>query len=147
MVPAPVAASLSAGCYLPHPSPANDLVHKTKDDDPALFSRLIVTVTVLLSACAVGPDYHRPAAPTEAAFKESAGWKPSTPRAAGSAAAWWSIYNDPLLDQYERQIDISNQTLKASEAAYRQSVAIVDEASASFFPTVTLNASVARQPG
>ncbi len=49
-----------------------------------------------------------------------------------------------MLDGLERQIDVSNQTLKESEAAYREAVAIYDEATASFFPTVGLTGSADR---
>ena len=41
----------------------------------------------------------------------------------------------PVLDGLERQIDISNQNLKAAEAAFRQAEAIVAQARAGFFPT------------
>src|SRR5690348_3309326 len=98
----------------------------------------------LLAACAVGPDYVRPPAPVPAAYKELQGWKPAEPREAASGSPWWSIYDDPVLDGLERQIDVSNQNLKAAEAAYRQSHALVAEARASFFPTLTLDASASR---
>jgi len=97
-----------------------------------------------LAACEVGPDYVRPTAPTPVAYKEIDGWKPSEPQVAASGTAWWTIYNDPLLDDLEKQIDISNQTLKASEAAFRQASALVQEARAAFFPTVALDASAVR---
>jgi NodT family efflux transporter outer membrane factor (OMF) lipoprotein len=92
-----------------------------------------------LAACTVGPDYQRPTAPTPAAYKEVAGWKLAEPQQAGSNQAWWSIYNDAELDALERQIDISNQNLKAAEAAYRQATALVNQARAGFFPTATFN--------
>jgi NodT family efflux transporter outer membrane factor (OMF) lipoprotein len=97
-----------------------------------------------LAGCEVGPDYERPTAPTPAVYKEIDGWKPSQPQEAASGTAWWTIYNDPLLDDLEKQIDISNQTLKASEAAYRQASALVQEARAAFFPTVAADASAVR---
>ena len=97
-----------------------------------------------LAACEVGPDYVRPTAPTPAAYKEIDGWKPSEPRDAASGTAWWTIYGDPLLDDLEKQIDISNQTLKASEAAFRQASALVQEARSAFFPTVAVDASATR---
>ncbi len=97
-----------------------------------------------LAGCEVGPDYERPTAPTPAVYKEIDGWKPSQPREAASGTAWWTIYDDPLLDDLEKQIDISNQTLKASEAAYRQASALVQEARSAFFPTVAVDASAVR---
>jgi outer membrane protein TolC len=79
-----------------------------------------------LSACSVGPDYEKPTAPIPAAYKEQAGWKPGEPRDEIDRGAWWSIYNDPALDDLEKRIDISNQTIKSSEAAYFQARAAVD---------------------
>jgi NodT family efflux transporter outer membrane factor (OMF) lipoprotein len=98
---------------------------------------------VLLSACTVGPDYQRPSAPVPAQYKE-AGWKVGEPLDAIDRGAWWSVYRDPLLDDLEKQIDISNQNLKAAEAAFQQAEWIVTQARAGFFPTVDLNASAQR---
>ncbi len=108
-------------------------------------SALAMITLVGLSGCTVGPKYKRPPAPTTATYKELDGWKPAKPAQAASGEAWWSVYHDPVLDGLERQIDISNQNLKQAEAAYRQAVAIVDEARAGYSPTITLNASGARQ--
>jgi NodT family efflux transporter outer membrane factor (OMF) lipoprotein len=96
------------------------------------------------SACSVGPDYKKPDTPTATQFKEQAGWKASDPQDEIDRGAWWSVYKDPVLDDLEKQIDISNQTLKQSEAAYRQARAVVDQARASFFPTITGNGSAQR---
>ncbi len=98
-------------------------------------------VLALLSACTVGPDYARPSDPVPAAFKESEGWKIAEPKQAASGAPWWSVYNDPVLDQLERQIDINNQNLKLAEASFRQARALLEQARAGYFPTVSLDAS------
>jgi NodT family efflux transporter outer membrane factor (OMF) lipoprotein len=97
-----------------------------------------------LPGCMVGPDYHKPDAPPSAGFKELAGWQIAQPADAIDRGAWWSVYNDPVLDGLERQIDISNQTLKEAEAAYRTARAIVDEARANLFPTLGVTASATR---
>jgi NodT family efflux transporter outer membrane factor (OMF) lipoprotein len=94
-----------------------------------------------LAACTVGPDYQKPAATAPAGYKEIAGWKPAEPQPAASGTAWWSIYSDPVLDGLVAQIDVSNQTLKASEAAFRQASALVREAQAGFYPNVTASGS------
>ncbi|HXU59571.1 MAG TPA: TolC family protein, partial [Verrucomicrobiae bacterium] len=98
----------------------------------------------LLAACEVGPDYKRPPVETPPAYKELDGWKQATPQDAGSNAAWWSVYKDSVLDGLMRQIDISNQNLIASEAAYRQALAITAEARSALFPTITANAGAQR---
>jgi len=98
----------------------------------------------VLTACAVGPNYHRPAAPTPERFKETNGWKPAEPREAASGTSWWSVYGDATLDELEKQIDVSNQTLKASEAAWRQAVAVASQARAALFPTIGVSATAQR---
>ena len=90
-----------------------------------------------LCACTVGPDYLRPSAPTSAQFKEAKGWKIVTPGDMFDRGPWWSLYKDPELSLLLSQVDISNQTIKAAVAAYEQAVAIIREAQAGYFPTVT----------
>jgi NodT family efflux transporter outer membrane factor (OMF) lipoprotein len=103
---------------------------------------LSTAAAALLAACSVGPDYHRPDAPVPTTYKE--GWKTVEPQDATDRGAWWAIYNDPLLDELERQIDISNQNLRAAEASYRQARAVVAQARAGYFPAVSVAASVTR---
>jgi NodT family efflux transporter outer membrane factor (OMF) lipoprotein len=100
-------------------------------------------VAVVVSACTVGPDYRRPDAPVPAQYKET-GWKVGEPSDGIDRGAWWSVYKDPVLDDLEKQIDISNQNLKAAEAAFQQAEWIVAQARAGFFPTFNLNASAQR---
>jgi NodT family efflux transporter outer membrane factor (OMF) lipoprotein len=101
------------------------------------------TALALVAGCVVGPDYKRPPVMTPAAFKEDKGWKPSHPRTV-SRDDWWSIYDDPVLDRLEREVIVSNQNLKAAEAAYRQAQAIVQEARSQYFPTVGATGSGTR---
>jgi len=100
---------------------------------------LLTLLAVVPTACSVGPDYKRPSAVVPAAYKEADGWKLAQPADGIDRGAWWSIYKDPVLDGLERQIDISNQTLKASEAAYRQALAVVREGKSGYLPTISLN--------
>jgi len=105
------------------------------------------TLLALAAGCAVGPNYHRPAAPTPERFKEADGWKPAEPREAASGSAWWSVYDDATLDELEKQIDVSNQTLKAAEANWRLAVALVSQTRAGLLPTVGVSASATRSGG
>ncbi len=93
----------------------------------------------LATACAVGPDYHRPQFDAAANYKEAGNWKPSEPNDVLSRGPWWKIFNDDVLDGLEAQIDISNQTVKAAEAAFEQSRALVSQARAGFWPTIAGN--------
>ena len=86
----------------------------------------------------MGPDYKRPDAIVPTHFKEADGWKVAQPADGIDRGAWWSIYGDATLDGLERQVDISNQNLKAAEAAYRQALAIVQEGKSGYLPTLSL---------
>ncbi len=99
----------------------------------------------LAAACAVGPDYHRPPFDAAANFKEAGDWKPSEPNDVLSRGPWWKIFNDDVLDGLEAQIDISNQNVKAAEAAFEQSRALVAQARAGFWPTIAASLGAQRQ--
>ncbi len=111
------------------------------------FGRWASAVAALLVAasCAVGPNYHRPKLDAAPSFKESGDWKPSEPNDVLDRGPWWEMYGDDTLNQLELRIDISNQNVLAAAAAFDQARALVAEARAGYWPTVT--ASVARQRG
>ena len=106
--------------------------------------RGVPLLALLLAGCMVGPDYGRPAAPVPVAYKELAGWKPASPGDADAKGPWWAVFHDPLLDDLERQVVVTNQTVKQAEAAYRQARALVSEAQAGLFPTLGVSPSVTR---
>ena len=112
-----------------------------------LVPSIAAAVAALCAGCAVGPNYHRPGAPVSQSFKEAEGWKPAQPREAASGTSWWSVYDDATLDGLEKQIDVSNQTLKASEAAWRQAIALVSQTRAGLLPTVGVSGTATRSGG
>ena len=97
-----------------------------------------------LSACAVGPDYKRPAVDTGVSFKEAEGWKQAQPSDALERGQWWTVFGDPVLNDLENQVEVSNQTLARAEAAFRQAKALVEQNQASLFPLITANGSATR---
>ena len=110
-------------------------------------------LVALLSGCALGPDYVRPnpiasaesggKGVTGADFKERKGWKPIAPSDLADRGAWWMSYHEPELDRLVAQVDISNQTVAAAEANYRQASEMIREGQAGLFPTITSNYSAA----
>jgi NodT family efflux transporter outer membrane factor (OMF) lipoprotein len=101
--------------------------------------------SVACSGCApVGPNFERPAAIVSPQFKEIKGWKIATPRANEPRGAWWSVFHDPELDQLMRVVVVSDQTVKADEANYREALALINEARAGLFPTVEGTGSATR---
>ena len=98
----------------------------------------------LMTACSVGPDYVRPAMVSPDAYKELDGWKIAQPRDGIARGAWWDIFDDPQLNALEARVSISNQNLAVAEAQYREARALVREARAGYFPTVTIGAGYTR---
>jgi NodT family efflux transporter outer membrane factor (OMF) lipoprotein len=117
---------------------------RKRGKEPLLFC--LAAACALLTACAVGPDYHKPDVAVPATYKENADWHPSDwtraqPSDALERGAWWEIFGDATLNDLERQVDVSNQSLKQAEAQYRQAGAMVSAARANYFPTVGVTAS------
>jgi NodT family efflux transporter outer membrane factor (OMF) lipoprotein len=78
------------------------------------------------------------------AYKELDGWKIAHPRDGLPRGTWWEIFDDPHLNALEARVSISNQNLAVAEAQYREARALVREARASYFPTVTLGLGYTR---
>jgi NodT family efflux transporter outer membrane factor (OMF) lipoprotein len=102
---------------------------------------LVAASFALLTACAVGPNYKRPAVDASAAYKEQDGWKPSEPNDALDRGPWWQIFNDEVLNGLESQLNISNENVKAAAAQVEEARALVRQAQAGFWPSVSASAS------
>jgi NodT family efflux transporter outer membrane factor (OMF) lipoprotein len=107
-----------------------------------------------LTGCLVGPKYQRPVATTEtlpAAYKESPtqfkggqAWKVANPQDAMLRGPWWRIFKDPELNVLEEQVNINNQNIKEFFQNFMEARALVAEARAQLYPTLTANASYTR---
>ena len=118
---------------------------------PLAFGAALALLGSSLAACSVGPAYQRPAlatsTPLPAGFKALEGWKAATPGDLADRGDWWTLLGDPQLDALVARVNVSNQTIAAAEASYRQARAIVREQRASLFPTIDLSGSAARTGG
>ncbi|MCX7120651.1 MAG: efflux transporter outer membrane subunit [Gammaproteobacteria bacterium] len=110
-----------------------------------IYLILILTTTVFLSGCTVGPNYHRPTLPVPLSYKEAKNWQVAKPNDAIDRGQWWLVFNSKTLNSLESQLIIGNQTIAVSLAQYQQALFIVQEARAAYFPTLSLNASVIQQ--
>jgi NodT family efflux transporter outer membrane factor (OMF) lipoprotein len=78
------------------------------------------------------------------AYKEVGNWKPAQPNDQNLGGTWWTIFQDPLLDGLELQVNVSNQNLKAADAQYQQARAVLRYNRAAYYPTVTTGPSATR---
>jgi NodT family efflux transporter outer membrane factor (OMF) lipoprotein len=107
--------------------------------------RVLLLPVVLVLGCTVGPNYRTPTVQIPAAYKEADGWKPAQPNDQNLGGNWWTIFNDPELDQLELQVNVSNQNLKEAAAQYQEARAALRYARADYYPTVTAGLSGTRE--
>ena len=103
----------------------------------------LAAATLAVSGCAIGPRYHRPEVATPAQYKEAV----AQTTEATQPQEWWTLFGDDTLNDLERQVVVSNQNLAASEAAYRQALAVIREQRGALLPVVTLDGGVTRAGG
>lgn len=112
---------------------------------PLFRNAFAISLTVALSGCMVGPDYHRPEVSTPPQYKELPGWSTATPADDAPRGEWWKAFNDPLLDELEPQVASSNQTVAKSYADYQAAMADVQVARSALFPTIGISGAASKQ--
>jgi NodT family efflux transporter outer membrane factor (OMF) lipoprotein len=117
-----------------------------------LFSRLRfialatgIAAVSLVNGCTVGPKYHPATVDTAATYKELNGWKVAQPQDTSLRGKWWEIFGDSQLNALEEQVNVSNQNIAAAAANFLAARAMVKEARAQLFPTVTVSPSLSVQ--
>jgi NodT family efflux transporter outer membrane factor (OMF) lipoprotein len=98
----------------------------------------------LAAGCAVGPDYKRPAPVAPLAFKEAAGWTAAQPGDVAPRGPWWEVFQDPVLNDLEAQVAISNLGLAAAAANYEEARQLARSDRTGFLPTVSVDGSAQR---
>lgn len=102
----------------------------------ALFGLILST----LWGCSVGPDYQRPQVETPE------DWRYSVEEAAGVAnSAWWSGFNDPVLDQLVQRALESNLDVRIAAARIEQFSAQLKIARSDYYPQLGYGASAQRR--
>lgn len=83
----------------------------------------ILSLAALLvgSGCAVGPDYRRPGLEVPAAYDgASAVSTPAAPDGSPGLAEWWTMFQDPMLDDLVARALAANLDLRVAEARVRE---------------------------
>lgn len=93
----------------------------------------------LLSACAVGPDYREPPIPARDEWQS----QPQSGASADAAtlASWWTVLNDPTLNQLIERAVAKNKDVKQAVSRVIESRARRSITAAGFFPTISSSAS------
>jgi outer membrane protein, multidrug efflux system len=110
---------------------------------------LTLSLLVVAPACTVGPRYSRPAAPAAApdAWKTQPPWQQAAPKDTIPKGAWWQIFGDDTLNQYEEQLLQANQSLAAARDRLDQARSLAGIATAAYFPQISTDPNAVRQRG
>ena len=129
------------------------------------LTTIALASATLLCGCAVGPNFHRPSAPSASAYLP-----PGETRPVGTAAAeaqqraptaapyaqqilrgapatsdWWMLFQSPELDELVRRAMADNRSLAAARATLAQAHELVAAQTGQLYPQVSLQASTGRQ--
>ncbi len=119
-------------------------LHHLRRAAPRLALLPLAAAVLLVDGCAVGPTYERPSSVEVSRFKEADGWVLAVPADALDRGPWWQLFNDPVLDQLQSRVEVSNQNVALAVAAYAQARALVREQRADLFPVLNLSAGADR---
>ena len=124
---------------------------------PVALRRLALGLcAMVMSGCAVGPNFHRPPPPVGQAYRtpptsERRGTEPSgvEPQAlvfGGEAPdSWWTLFHSAALDALEDEALKANPDLAAAEASLRQAHQLYLAQKGALAPTVDLSAQALRE--
>ncbi|MGC3026945.1 efflux transporter outer membrane subunit [Burkholderia sp. DN3021] len=128
----------------------------------AAFRLSALAMSVMLAACAVGPDFKRPDTATAARFARDA--QPATQREASPSnttsdttsdtppdasadadAAFWRGFGDPALTRLIDTALAANQDLQVAVSRYDASNALLSQATFDRYPTITASGQIGHQ--
>lgn len=94
-------------------------------------------LSATLASCTVGPDYKRPSLDVPSGYKSAS--QPSASARLGQY--WWTLFDDPVLNDLEVAAVAGNQNLKAAVARVAQARAAMQGVASQFYPTIMLTPS------
>ena len=99
---------------------------------------VVIGMGLSLSACSFAPKPHRPVMPIPEKYKESMPWVMAKPGLATESKhrRWWTVFHDPVLNELEEQLTVSNPSLDQAYARFQESRALAQAARSFLYPTV-----------
>jgi len=106
------------------------------------FWLLLLVAGLLVTGCAVGPDYRSPDVSVPESWSEQSADKAVIVPV--SIAQWWKAFNDPTLDSLIAQAVELNHDLRIAEARICEARALHRVAAADLWPTIETSGSYSR---
>src|SRR5277367_3968684 len=99
-----------------------------------------ILAAIVMTGCAVGPNYHRPSVPTPTVYRDPG----ETPQAQAQVASfadlpWWQVFQDPQLQELMRVALKQNYDLLIATERINASRAQLAITKSNLFPQVSGN--------
>jgi multidrug efflux system outer membrane protein len=108
------------------------------------FGLILVVTALMLSACTVGPNYHRPVVQTPTAFHGAGESQQAVAQTESFAdLPWWQVFHDPRLQELIRTALKQNYDLQLAVERVNAARAQVGIVRSSQFPQVSLDPTFA----
>jgi multidrug efflux system outer membrane protein len=101
---------------------------------------MVVTFTVLLAGCMVGPDYVRPVVNVPVAFRYEDREAKET-----ANTEWWKQFKDPVLDELIAEALAHNRNVKIALANIERAAGVLTQARSPLYPQIGYGGSGARE--
>jgi NodT family efflux transporter outer membrane factor (OMF) lipoprotein len=117
---------------------------------------LLLAITIVMAGCAVGPNFHRPAAPPVNGYtpeplvhrttgaKVSAGESQRFVEGLDIPGQWWKLFHSQALDELVDEAIKNNPTLESAQAALRAAQEEVSAQKGSYYPSISANFTPSR---
>jgi multidrug efflux system outer membrane protein len=105
-----------------------------------LSMNVLLCASILLSGCAVGPNYKRPVIDSPATFRGDS----SSGETSFGDLDWWAVYQDPILQSLIREAITNNYDLLIATSRVEQERALAVQARSQFFPNLEYDGTISR---
>ena len=103
----------------------------------------MLAAALALAGCAVTRVEPPPPVAAPVLFKEDAAWQRAT-KAAPVPDDWWTLFDDPVLDELERRLVVGNENLKVALTQVASARATLEASRSAQYPTLGASLSGAR---
>lgn len=105
--------------------------------------------SLMVWACATAfagePKYQKPEVNIPPNWQAPPPWREAAPKDSLAKGAWWNLFGDSELNEYEQRALANNQTLKATVARLAEARSFARIATGSYYPQLSVNPSAERQ--
>ena len=108
-----------------------------------IMKHVLILSAALIAGCTVGPNYKEPQVAVPDQFGQAT-TQPATQPVADIPNAWWTAFNDPVLNRLVVEAVQSNLDLRAAEARVREARAARGVAASDYWPDIDAVGSYSR---